>query len=76
MQRLRNWTRNEFVLILLFWICLSLSALFYLLAGAERIVQTKLMQHQPGLISPDSRLGPTTNFQSVRQTVFRGSRLL
>jgi hypothetical protein len=33
-----------------------LSALFYLLAGAERMVQTKLMEHQSGLISPDGRL--------------------
>ncbi len=57
MQRLRNWTRNELVLIALFWICLSLSAVFYLLAGAERMVQTKLMQHQPSLISQDSRPG-------------------
>ena len=56
MKRLLNWTTNEFVLTALLWICLSLSALFYLLAGAERTVQTKLMEYQPALISPDGRL--------------------
>jgi hypothetical protein len=76
MERLRNWSRDELVLLVLFWICLSLSGLFYLLAGAERRLQTKLMQYQPSLNSPDSRLGPTTNFQAVRPTVFPGSRPL
>lgn len=56
MERLRNWTTNEFVLIVLLCICLSLSAVFYILAGAERSLQTKLMKDQPGLISLDGRL--------------------
>ena len=51
MKRLPDWTTNEFVLTALLSICLSLSALFYLLAGAERTVQSKLMEHQPILIS-------------------------
>ena len=42
MERLRSWTRDEFVLTVLFWICLSMSTLFYLLADAERTVQIKL----------------------------------
>jgi hypothetical protein len=52
MERLRNWSRDELVLLVLFWICLSLSGLFYLLAGAERRLQTKLMQYQPSLNTP------------------------
>jgi hypothetical protein len=56
MQRLRSWTTNEFVLTVFFWVCLSLSAVFYLLAGAERTAQIKLIEHQSGLISSDGRL--------------------
>jgi hypothetical protein len=56
MERLRRWTRDELVLVVLFWICLSLSALFYLLSGIERTVQIKLMEQEPGGISSDARL--------------------
>ena len=58
MKRPRNWSTDEFVLTALLSICLSLSCVFYLLAGAERTLQTKLMSYQPALTSPDGRLAP------------------
>jgi len=65
-ERLRNWTRDELVLTMLFWVCLSMSALFYLLAGADRAVQIKLMEDDSGRVSSDARLSRTSNSTVAR----------
>ena len=61
MERLRSWTRDEFVLTVLFWICLSMSTLFYLLADAERTVQIKLERELANPASASRARCPTTN---------------